>query len=99
MRYLTLLLCAMLVTSCANKQQERAVIAGAILGGMIGAATAQPAPSRHHPALTGHASPSAPDHAVEEDDYKEERRYDVEEEHDDDHEKKKKRKKTHDDDD
>ncbi|MDQ6977187.1 MAG: hypothetical protein Q9M75_03650 [Ghiorsea sp.] len=91
MRYLTLLLCAMLVTSCANKQQERAVIAGAILGGMIGAATAQPA-------STGYASPSAPHHAVEEDDYKEERRHDLEEEHDDEHEKKKKRKKKHDDD-
>ncbi len=53
MRYFILLLCALLVTACANKQQERAVITGAILGGMIGAVSSQP--NTNH----GHAAPAS----------------------------------------
>jgi hypothetical protein len=51
MRYFTLLICALLVTACANKHQERAVIAGAILGGMIGAVSSQP--NTNHAGNTG----------------------------------------------
>ncbi len=53
MRYFTLLLCALLVTACANKQQERAVITGAILGGMIGAVSSQ-SNSNHAGNTDGH---------------------------------------------
>ena len=98
MRYLTILLCAMLLTACANKQQERAVIAGAILGGMLGAATTQPNATHangnheqkgsemHHVNEPSHQEDMQGDDEHDDDDRKHKRKHDKEH-NDDEHEK------------
>ncbi len=78
MRYFTLLLCTLLVTACANKHQERAVIAGAILGGMIGAVSSQPN-TNHAGNTSGNHGHTAPASQAEDEHMNEPKHHDAEE--------------------